>query len=167
MKRVAMCVLCIVFILMPYMTLADSNASNLKPAQDQPRPQSVDEKNGTSVIGTKLPLDIISTGSDQSGTLLSYKLKEELMASKLFTLTAAEKKKFVLHLQTQPEFSDRPSIASIYSIALVYQEDSGTLTYYLSQLQGQVHADGVAAEMQKILEWTYSKLKRYHYLLSD
>ena len=81
MKRVAMCVLCIVFILMPYMTLADSNASNLKPAQDQPRPQSVDEKNGTSVIGTKLPLDIISTGSDQSGTLLSYKLKEELMAS--------------------------------------------------------------------------------------
>lgn len=92
MKRVAMCVLCIVFILMPYMTLADSNASNLKPAQDQPRPQSVDEKNGTSVIGTKLPLDIISTGSDQSGTLLSYKLKEELMASKLFTLTAAEKR---------------------------------------------------------------------------
>jgi len=167
MKRIAMCILCAVFLFLPHMILADSNASNLKPAQDQPKPQSMDEKNGTSIIGTKLPLDIMSTGTDQSGTLLSYRLKEELMASKLFTLTAAEKKKFVMHLQTQPEFPDRPSIASIYSIALVYQEDSGTLTYYLSQLQGQVHSDGVAAEMQKILEWTYSTLKRYHYLLSD
>jgi len=115
----------------------------------------------------KFPLDIQSRGTDQSGTLLSYKLKEEVIASKLFDLKVADKKKFVLHVLTQAEFPDRPSIASQYSIVLVYQEDAGTLTYYLNHYQGQVHTEGVAAEMQKILEWAYSNLKRYHYLLEE
>jgi hypothetical protein len=115
----------------------------------------------------KFPLDIQSRGSDQSGTLLSYKLKEEVIASRLFELKVSDKKKFVLHVLTQAEFPDRPSIASQYSIVLVYQEDGGALSYYLSHYQGQVHTEGVTAEMQKILEWTYSNLKRYHYLLDE
>ena len=145
----------------------NSTPSISKPVQEQPKPaQGTDTKPSSSVIG-KFPLDIQSKGSDQSGTLLSYKLKEEIIASKLFELTASEKKKFVLHVLTQPEFPDRPGIASQYSIVLVYQEDAGTLTYYLNQFQGQVHSEGVAAEMQKILEWTYSTLKRFHYLLEE
>ena len=145
----------------------NSTPSISKPVQEQPKPlQGTDSKPSSSVIG-KFPLDIQSKGSDQSGTLLSYKLKEEIIASKLFELTASEKKKFVLHVLTQPEFPDRPGIASQYSIVLVYQEDAGTLTYYLNQFQGQVHSEGVAAEMQKILEWTYSTLKRFHYLLEE
>jgi hypothetical protein len=115
----------------------------------------------------KFPLDIQSKGSDQSGTLLSYKLKEEVIASKLFELKVSDKKKFVLHVLTQAEFPDRPSIASQYSIILVYQEDGGSLSYYISHYQGQVHTEGVTVEMQKILEWTYSNLKRYHYLLDE
>ena len=89
------------------------------------------------------------------------------MASKFFALTASEKKKFVLHLQTRPEFPDRPGIASQYSIALVYQEDAGSLSYYLDQMQGQVHSESVVAEMQKILEWSYSTVKKYRYLLEE
>jgi hypothetical protein len=115
----------------------------------------------------KFPLDIQSRGSDQSGTLLSYKLKEEVIASRLFELKVSDKKKFVLHVLTQAEFPDRPGIASQYSIILVYQEDAGTLAYYLNHYQGQVHTEGVAGEMQKILEWTYTNLKRYHYLLEE
>ena len=89
-----------------------------KPAAETPK------AGANALIADKLPLDILAKGTDQSGTLLSYKMKEELMASKLFALTASEKKKFVLHLQTRPEFPDRPGIASQYSIALVYQEDA-------------------------------------------
>ena len=139
-----------------------------KPVQEQqPMPVQTPEAKPSSAVIGKFPLDIQSKGSDQSGTLLSYKLKEEIIASKLFELTASEKKKFILHVLTQPEFPDRPSIASQYSIVLVYQEDAGTLTYFLNQFQGQVHPEGVTVEMQKILEWTYSTLKRFHYLLEE
>ncbi len=136
-----------------------------KPAQDPPK-STQDPGTSTSIVN-KLPLDIVSKGTDQCGTLLSYNLKEELVASKLFVLTPVEKKKFVLQIRTQSEFPDRPGIASQYAITLVYQEDASTLSYYLDQIQGQVHAEGVAAEMQKILEWSYSTLKRYHYLLDE
>jgi hypothetical protein len=135
-----------------------------KPVQEQPKPEPVSTD---AVSFGKFPLDIQGRGTDQSGTLLSYKLKEEVIASKLFELKVSEKKKFVLNIITQAEFPDRPSIASQYSIVLVYQEDAGTLAYYLNHYQGQVHAEGVTAEMQKILEWTYANLKRYHYLLEE
>lgn len=147
---------------------ADNSTLNIsKPVQDQPKPVQTPETAPPSGAVGKFPLDIQSRGSDQSGTLLSYKLKEEVIASKLFELTASEKKKFVLHVMSQPEFPDRPEIASIYSIVLVYQEDAGTLTYYLNQYQGQVHPEAVPAEMRKILEWTYSNLKRFNYLLEE
>ncbi|GAB6112367.1 hypothetical protein [Desulfomicrobium escambiense] len=140
---------------------ADNSTLNIsKPAQT---PETAPP---SGAIG-KFPLDIQSRGSDQSGTLLSFKLKEEVIASRLFELTASEKKKFVLHIMSQPEFPDRPEIASIYSIVLVYQEDAGALTYYLNQYQGQVHPEAVPAEMRKILEWTYSNLKRFNYLLEE
>lgn len=138
-----------------------------KPVQDQPKPAQTPETAPPSGAIGKFPLDIQFRGSDQSGTLLSYKLKEEIVASKLFELTASEKKKFVLHIMSQPEFPDRPELASIYSITLVYQEDVGTLTYYLNQYQGQVHAEAVPAEMRKILEWAYTNLKRFNYLLEE
>lgn len=121
----------------------------------------------TATITSKLPLDIQAKGTDTCGTLLSYKIKEELMASKLFVLSVANKKKFVLLLQTRPEFPDRPTIASQYTIALVYQEDAGILSYYLDQMQGQVHNEDVATELQKILEWSYATVKRYTYLLEE
>ena len=89
------------------------------------------------------------------------------MGSKLFFLSVANKKKFVLLLQTRPEFAERPNIASQYTIALVYQEDTGILSYYLDQMQGQVHNEDVAIELQKILEWTYATVKRYTYLLEE
>jgi hypothetical protein len=146
----------------------DNSTPNIsKPVQDQPRPAQTPEAAPPSGVIGKFPLDIQARGSDQSGTLLSYKLKEEVMASRLFELTASEKKKFVLHVISQPEFPDRPELASIYSIVLVYQEDAGALTYYLNQYQGQVHPEAVPAEMRKILEWTYSNLKRFNYLLEE
>lgn len=138
-----------------------------KPVQDQPKPAQTPETAPPSGAIGKFPLDIQSRGSDPNGTLLSYKLKEEVMAGTLFELTASEKKKFVMHVISQPEFPDRPEIASIYSIVLVYQEDAGTLTYFLNQHQGQVHAEAVPAEMRRILEWTYSNLKRFNYLLEE
>jgi hypothetical protein len=155
-------IICLVCFGQSVLAAADDNSTPAisKPAQDQT------EGTSSAVIG-KFPLDIQSKGTDQSGTLLSYKLKEEVVASKLFELTASEKKKFVMHMLTQAEFPDRPSIASQYSIVLVYQEDSGNLTYYLNHLQGQVHAEGVKAEMQKILEWTHSTLKKFNYLLEE
>ena len=134
---------------------------------EDPLKQVMDDSVVKAAKSTKLPLDIVSKGADQSGTLFSYKLKEELTTSKLFELTPLERKKFVLQVRTQPEFPDRPALASQYSIALVYQEDSKTLAYYLDQIQGQVHGDSVAAEIQKVLEWSYATLKRYHYLLED
>jgi ABC-type transport system substrate-binding protein len=147
-------------------TQDNSTPGIAKPVQEQTAAPALEVAPTGGSTG-KFPLDIQGRGTDQSGTLLSYKLKEEVIASKLFDLKVSEKKKFVLHVITQAEFPDRPSIASQYSIVLVYQEDAGTLTYYLNHYQGQVHTEGVAAEMQKILEWAYSNLKRYHYLLEE
>lgn len=155
-------------LLFAFNAYAEDNSTLTRPSPNQAKPAAETPKAGTgSLIADKLPLDILAKGTDQSGTLLSYKMKEELMASKLFALTASEKKKFVLHLQTRPEFPDRPGIASQYSIALVYQEDAGSLSYYLDQMQGQVHSESVTAEMQKILEWSYSTVKKYRYLLEE
>lgn len=163
MKRFILIVLCLFFSSIAF---AEDNATLNRPS-DPSRVQNATQALNTSAITSKLPLDIQAKGTDSSGTLLSYKIKEELMASKLFALSVADKKKFVLLLQTRPEFPDRPTIASHYSIALVYQEDAGILTYYLDQIQGQVHAEGVAAEVQKILEWSYATVKRYTYLLEE
>lgn len=168
---------CLVVLAQSGWTAIDDNSTlNMsKPVQDQTKPvqntdvkpvQASDAKPSDGALG-KFPLDIQSRGSDQSGTLLSYKLKEEVVASRLFELTASEKKKFVLNIISQPEFPDRPGIASIYSIVLVFQEDAGTLTYFLGHYQGQVHPEGVQAEMRRILEWTYSNLKRFNYLLEE
>jgi hypothetical protein len=169
MKRavIILTLLCLVLSGQSAWAAEDNSSQVAKPVQNQPMPNQAPEAKPQSEVIGKFPLDIQSKGSDQSGTLLSYKLKEEIISSKLFELTASEKKKFVLHVLTQPEFPDRPSIASQYSIVLVYQEDAGSLTYYLNHLQGQVHSEGVTAEMQKILEWTYSNLKRFHYLLME
>jgi hypothetical protein len=168
MKRVAMFIAVICLLTVPvFAAPVDENAT--APVMTKPtEPSKSTQDPGTSTsIVDKLPMDIVSKGSDPSGTLLSYKLKEELIASKLFVLTPVEKKKFVLQVRTQSEFPDRPGIASQYSIALVYQEDASTLSYYLDQIQGQVHGEGVTAEIQKILEWSYATLKRYHYLLDE
>lgn len=157
----------IIFLFFAGNAYAVENATLTHPQQG-PTKIEKDASNATGmVIVEKLPLDIVAKGADRSGTMLSYKLKEELMASKLFMLSASEKKKFVLHLQTSPEFPDRPDIASQYSITLVYQEDANILSYYLNQMQGQVHVEGVSTEVQKILEWSYATVKRYKYLLEE
>lgn len=170
MKRARIILIVVTALLFALPAWAESEDNSTpgiaKPMQEQPaqKPEPI----STDAVSTgKFPLDIQGRGTDQSGTLLSYKLKEEVIASKLFDLKVSEKKKFVLNVITQAEFPDRPSIASQYSIVLVYQEDAGTLAYYLNHYQGQVHAEGVTAEMQKILEWTYANLKRYHYLLEE
>lgn len=155
------------FLFLACNAYAAENATLTRPQQSPAKAEDAASNTTGVMISEKLPLDIIAKGIDRSGTLLSYKLKEELMASKLFMLSASEKKKFILHLQTSPEFPDRPDIASQYSITLVYQEDASSLSYYLNQMQGQVHAEGVSAEMQKILEWSYSTVKRYKYLLEE
>lgn len=147
--------------------LAEDNATHApKPQEQAVKPAQGSDTRPATTVG-KLPLDIQSKGSDPCGTLLSYKLKDEIVGSKVFELKTLEKKKFVLHIITQAEFSDRPNIASQYSIALVYQEDASNLTYYLDQYQGQVSTETVTTEMQRILEWSYAALKRFHYLLED
>ncbi len=169
MKRVLIFLIAMTaLVALPAWAETDDNSTPgiAKPVQEQPVQKPVPGATDISSPG-RFPLDIQGRGTDQSGTLLSYKLKEEVIASKLFELKVSEKKKFVLNIITQAEFPDRPSIASQYSIVLVYQEDAGTLAYYLNHYQGQVHAEGVTAEMQKILEWTYTNLKRYHYLLEE
>lgn len=169
MKRVLIFLIAMTaLVALPAWAETDDNSTPgiAKPVQEQPVQKPGPGASDISSPG-RFPLDIQGRGTDQSGTLLSYKLKEEVIASKLFELKVSEKKKFVLNIITQAEFPDRPSIASQYSIVLVYQEDAGTLAYYLNHYQGQVHAEGVTAEMQKILEWTYTNLKRYHYLLEE
>lgn len=166
--RILLLILSIMLVAGPAWAETEDNSTPgmAKPVPEQPA-QKPETATGDTVSTGRFPLDIQGRGTDQSGTLLSYKLKEEVIASKLFDLKVSEKKKFVLHIVTQAEFPDRPSIASQYSIVLVYQEDAGTLAYYLNHYQGQVHAEAVTAEMQKILEWTYANLKRYHYLLEE
>lgn len=152
-----------VFVFLAQNTLA----ANETPQIARQAAQTSNATSSTNDVLTKFPVDVQSLGTDQSGTLLSYKLKEEIVGSKLFELTAADKKKFVLHLLTKSEFSDRPNIASQYSLVLVYQEDAGSLTYYLGHFQGLVSPESSTAEMQKILEWAYATLKRYNYLRED
>ncbi len=171
MKRVLIFLIALTALLVALPAWAETEDNSTpgiaRPVQEQ-QPAQKPGPGVTDITSSgRFPLDIQGRGTDQSGTLLSYKLKEEVIASKLFELKVSEKKKFVLNIITQAEFPDRPSIASQYSVVLVYQEDAGTLAYYLNHYQGQVHAEGVTAEMQKILEWTYTNLKRYHYLLEE
>lgn len=143
----------------------DQPATASKPAE-QAHPAAATQAPDSGEF-SKIPLDIQSKGTDSSGTLLSYKLKEEIIGSKLFFLQSANAPKFMLYILTDAEFPARPDLASHYTISLVYQEDSKNLSYYLEHMQGQVAPASVEDEMHKILEWTYATVKRYHYLIED
>jgi hypothetical protein len=114
----------------------------------------------------KIPLDVQSTGSDSSGALLGFKLKEAVLQSSFFALTPGGKR-FVLRLVTKPEFGDRPYLSSAYAVALYYQEAPDILPYFLDVRCGLVDAENVQAEINAIFDWTSDLTKKFHYLLSQ
>lgn len=91
--------LTLVFLCLPAMAQTQDNSTPgiarpvqeqaAKPAQDQ---TAAPDSPVPAASEGRFPLDIQSRGTDQSGTLLSYKLKEEVIASRLFDLKVSDKK---------------------------------------------------------------------------
>lgn len=115
---------------------------------------------------SKIPLDVQSMGSDSSGALLGFKLKEAVLQSSFFALTP-EGKHFVLRLVTKPEFGDRPYLSSVYAVALYYQEAPDILPYFLDVRCSLVDTENVQSEINTIFDWTSDLTKRFRYLLSQ
>ncbi len=121
-------------------------------------------KKDMGVDGRRTPVAIEHGDTDVVGTRMVYHLKELLGRSSLMSLTTKDEKKLVLAIQTQTEFTGRPAVSSIYSVAWLYSAKDGTLRYYLSSDTGIVDAATLEQTVEAILAKTDKMAATYGYL---
>lgn len=121
-------------------------------------------KKDTGVDGRRTPVGIEHTDTDVVGTRLAYHLKELLGRSSLMTLTTKDEKKLVLVIHTREEFTGRPAVSSIYSVAWLYSAKDGTLRYFLSGDTGIVDAVTLEQTVEALLVKTDKMAATYGYL---
>ena len=86
-------------------------------------------------------------------------------ASNLFTLTEKDSPKIRILLATMSEFSQRPSIGSVYSVVWLFSQSETTLKHFLAKKIGVLTADEVDQVAAMIVEQTDTLAVRYGYLL--
>ncbi len=111
-----------------------------------------------------LPVAVELEGTDTIGAKLAFQLKETFNASSLFSLTDKEEPKIKLLISTTPEFSERPSVGSAYSVVWVYYERSSTFASVLTREVGTVTLEDVPALVVRLAERTSGLGARYGYL---
>jgi len=138
-----------------------------KPAAEaKPEGQAIPDtpKKDTGVDGRRTPVGIEHADTDVVGTRMVYHLKELLGRSSLMGLTTKDEKKLVLAIQTREEFTGRPAVSSIYSVAWLYSAKDGTLRYFLSADTGIVDAVTLEQTVEALLVKTDKMAATYGYL---
>ncbi|WP_176636917.1 hypothetical protein [Desulfolutivibrio sulfoxidireducens] len=135
-------------------------------AAAKPEGQAIPDtpKKDMGVDGRRTPVAIEHGSTDVVGTRMVYHLKELLGRSSLMTLTTKDEKKLVLAIQTREEFTGRPAVSSIYSVAWLYSAKDGTLRYFLSAETGIVDAASLEQTVEAILAKTDKMAGTYGYL---
>lgn len=146
-------------------TTAPAQADKPAPAA-KPEGQAIPDtpKKDVGVDGRRTPVAIEHGDTDVVGTRMVYHLKELLGRSSLMSLTTKDEKKLVLVIQTQAEFTGRPAVSSIYSVAWLYSAKDGTLRYYLSSDIGIVDAATLEQTVEAVLTKTDKMAATYGYL---
>ncbi len=135
----------------------------MAPVADAANPASVPDK-PASVSQRNTPVAVEFEGTDSIGSRLATRLKENLNASNLFTLTDKDTPKFRVLVSTTAEFPSRPEVGSAYSIVWLFSQSEATLRHFLLREVGVLsggEVDGLAA---RILERTDGLAVRYGYL---
>lgn len=146
----------IIFIIL----LGSATAAQPKTESPEPilnKPEKSTKRNTT--------ISIEFEGTDSIGSKLSTRIKELMNASNLFTLTEKDSPKIRILLATMSEFSQRPSIGSVYSVIWLFSQSETTLKHFLARKIGVLTADEVDQVAAMIVEQTDTLAVRYGYLL--
>ncbi|SIO00029.1 hypothetical protein [Halodesulfovibrio marinisediminis] len=110
------------------------------------------------------PIFIEQKGADNLGSMLAFELKSTCNTTSLFKMTGDDVPKITVMLTTMSEFTDRPTIGSVYSIVWVFSENANNLKYYLAQDTGIVTAENVTMLATSIANKTDQIALQYGYL---
>jgi len=150
------------------LTLFAAPAVAQSPSQAKPAPeaQAIPDtpKKETGVDGRRTPVALEHTDMDVVGARMVYHMKELLGRSSLMGLTTKDEKKLVLVIQTREEFTGRPAVSSIYSVAWLYSAKDGSLRYFLSSDTGIVDAATLEQTVEALLVKTDKMAATYGYL---
>ncbi|MBQ7617299.1 MAG: hypothetical protein IJS50_00330 [Desulfovibrio sp.] len=117
-----------------------------------------------------VPINVVGEGTDSLGARLVMRLKERFNQSNLFKLDADSERDapmLMLMLDTSAEFSDRPSLGSVYSICWVFKQGKGYLPFLLKHSGGLVNPDNLEGLVDKLLERTDAIASRYGHLFKN
>ena len=134
------CLTLLLFVL--FLGCSTSAWADGQSATAQPGKPVADKPEKGSRLST--PVAIMGEGSDSLGAKLVMRLKERFNQSNLFTISNEVDKDapmLILMISTQPEFSDRPGIGSVYSICWVFKQGKGYLPFLLRHAGGIVNGD--------------------------
>lgn len=110
---------------------------------------------------------VIHEGSDSIGARLATRLKEVFNASNLFQLNDKDVPKVRLLVTTQPEFSTRPAVGSVYSIVWIFSQSDAHLGYLLSREMGTLSMEDVDGLVNQVIERTDGIAVKYSYLFNN
>lgn len=110
---------------------------------------------------------VIHEGTDSIGARLSNRLKETFNASNLFALNDKDAPKIRLLLTTQPEFSTRPGVGSVYSAVWIFSQSDAHLGYLLAREVGTLSMEDVDNLVHQMVERTDGIAVKYSYLFNN
>ncbi|MEG2171668.1 MAG: hypothetical protein RRY29_00250 [Desulfovibrionaceae bacterium] len=118
-------------------------------------------------VERRTTIAVIHEGNDSIGARLATRLKETFNASNLFVLNDKDAPKVRLLLTTQPEFSTRPAVGSVYSAVWIFSQSDAHLGYLLARELGTLNMDDVDNLVQQLVERTDGVSVKYSYLFNN
>lgn len=138
-------------------SLASSAEAPSKPIADKP----------AKTVERRTTIAVIHEGTDSIGARLSNRLKEAFNASNLFALNDKDAPKVRLLLTTQPEFSTRPAVGSVYSAVWIFSQSDAHLGYLLAREVGTLNMEDVDSLVHQLVERSDGIAVKYNYLFNN
>lgn len=118
-------------------------------------------------VERRTTIAVIHEGTDSIGARLANRLKENFNSSNLFALNDKDAPKVRLLLTTQPEFSNRPTVGSVYSAVWIFSQSDAHLGYLLAREVGTVNMEDVDSLVHQLVERTDGVAVKYAYLFNN
>lgn len=141
-------------------------APALATAAEAPAGKAVADK-PAKTTERRTTIAVIHEGTDSIGARLSNRLKETFNASNLFALNDKDAPKIRLLLTTQPEFSTRPAVGSVYSAVWIFSQSDAHLGYLLAREVGTLNMEDVDSLVHQLIERTDGIAVKYNYLFNN
>lgn len=119
------------------------------------------------VTERRTSIAVVHEGNDSIGARLANRLKENFNASNLFLLNDKDAPKVRLLLTTQPEFSTRPSVGSVYSAVWIFSQSEAHLGYLLGREVGTLNMEDVDNLVHQLVERSDGIAVKYNYLFNN